>query len=182
MNQELVDAPIEPLPQQWERIQQQFGWQAVSQVQEQPEQAATAAPPTPHAATYTHTQPRSRPEYALFLASMAWLHHDPERQQYKTQLYACFDFNAMRDNELSQVSRWGMLQRGCVVFEVFCLGGVAVQLHGISGRFGHSHFACCVRCLPLPCALPATHTPPTCAVASSRGNTDAAQPVCAVRP
>jgi hypothetical protein len=34
---------------------------------------------------------------------MAWLHHIPERQQYKQQLYECFDLNAMRDNELSQV-------------------------------------------------------------------------------
>jgi hypothetical protein len=47
-------------------------------------------------------QPR-RPEYALFLACMAWLHHTPDRQQYKQQLYECFDFNAMLDNELSQV-------------------------------------------------------------------------------
>jgi hypothetical protein len=52
----------------------------------------------------TLQQPR-RPEYALFLACMAWLHHTPDRQQYKQQLYECFDFNAMLDNELSQVNQ-----------------------------------------------------------------------------
>lgn len=129
MTQELVDAPVEPLPQQWERVQQQLGGlQPATQVQPQPEQAATAAPPTPPGATYMHTQPRSRPEYALFLASMAWLHHTPERQQYKPQLYACFDFNAMRDNELSQVSRWGILPEDCGVCGV-CLPWV----HGVLG-------------------------------------------------
>jgi hypothetical protein len=38
---------------------------------------------------------------------MVWLHHLPEREQYKQQLYGCFDFDAMRDNELSQVSEGG---------------------------------------------------------------------------
>jgi hypothetical protein len=109
MTQELVNAPVEPLQQQLQRLQQQLGGpQPATDEQQQQQQAA---PPTPPAAPYTHTQPRSRPEYALFLASMAWLHHTPERQQYKQQLYACFDFNAMRDNELSQVSWCGyMLQ------------------------------------------------------------------------
>lgn len=104
MTQELVNAPVEPLQQQLQRLQQQQlgGPQPATDEQQQQQQAA---PPTPPAATYMHTQPRSRPEYALFLASMAWLHHTPERQQYKQQLYACFDFNAMRDNELSQMRR-----------------------------------------------------------------------------
>jgi hypothetical protein len=80
--------------------------------------AAVAAPPQGDAdltrqdiaAAYQRTgrplggqQRHRRPEYSLFLACMAWLHHLPEREQYKQQLYGCFDFDAMRDNELSQV-------------------------------------------------------------------------------
>lgn len=120
MNDRLIDTSYGPSQQ---RLRERMGLQPATDVQQQQERAATAAPPTPPGATYMHTQPRSRPEYALFLASMAWLHHDPERQQYKQQLYACFDFNAMRDNELSQV-RWGMHAGGLsgVWGESVCLG------------------------------------------------------------